>query len=150
MRDMDNTGREDISEHLLDVFHLIHRKILKNGLCIAESGLSRQQYALLSILDGHPRLSVSSLSQKMMMTRPQMTVMLERLSLAGMVEREPDERDRRVTRLALTVAGRAALAEHKRAVRLDIKKNLASLTAEEMRQLSRALQTIKNIGSKLD
>jgi DNA-binding MarR family transcriptional regulator len=147
---MDNANREDICENLLDVFHLIHHKILKSGPRLTLGRLSRQQYTLMSNLDRHTGLSISNLSRKIMMTKPRMTVMLGRLSDMGMIERMTDIHDRRITHIALTASGRADLNEHRLSLRQDIKSNLAALTPEEMYELSRAVQIIKNIGNKLD
>gem|GEM_PF-4630398 len=57
----------------------------------SRSGLSRQQfYALMSNIDEHLRLSISKLCKKTMMTKAQMTGMLDLLSDMGMIERVLD------------------------------------------------------------
>jgi len=84
-----------------------------------------------------------------MMTKPQMTHLVDQLVRLGIVERRPDATDRRVINLALTDNGRVSLEDMKRKVKENIRNRLASLTAEELSEMSAALETLRNIGGKL-
>jgi MarR family transcriptional regulator for hemolysin len=74
-------------------------------------GLSKAQWVLLLRLAQHPGLSQKDLAQ--MMTVEPITVgrLVDRLESHGLVERVPDEQDRRVWRLRLLPAAEPLLAE---------------------------------------
>ena len=84
-----------------------------------------------------------------MMTKPQLTHVVNPLVVSGIVERRPDEKDRRVINLALTDKGRILLEEAKLKVKENTKNRLATLTYEELDQMSTALETLRNIVGKL-
>jgi DNA-binding MarR family transcriptional regulator len=98
---------------------------------------------------GQNNTTMSELANTLMMTKPQLTHLVDSLVSQGIVERRPDEKDRRVINLALTEKGRALLKEMKLKVKENTKKRLASLTTEELSQMSTALETLRNIVIKL-
>ena len=84
-----------------------------------------------------------------MMTKPQLTHLVDTLVALGLVERRPDAKDRRVINLVLTAKGRVLGDDMKQKVKEDIKKRLACLTPEELAQMSAAFETLRNIIGKL-
>jgi len=83
------------------------------------------------------------------MTKPQMTHLVDQLVGLGIVERSRDATDRRVINLALTDNGRVSLEDMKRKVKENIRNRLASLTPEELYEMSVALETLRSISDKL-
>ena len=67
----------------------------------------------------------------------------------GIVERQPDAMDRRVIHVALTDNGRKTFEDMRQKMKEKIKNRLASLTSEELNQMSTALETLRNIVGKL-
>ncbi|MGW2339634.1 MarR family winged helix-turn-helix transcriptional regulator [Streptomyces sp. NPDC001661] len=73
-----------------------------------EFGLTRSQIALLDALDGGP-CRVTGLAARTGMAQPRVTVLLQKLGEAGLVERRRCEDDRRAVETSLTPDGRALL-----------------------------------------
>ncbi|MFJ8954468.1 MarR family winged helix-turn-helix transcriptional regulator [Streptomyces sp. NPDC102381] len=73
-----------------------------------EFGLTRSQVALLDALEGGP-CRVTGLAARTGMAQPRVTVLLQKLGEAGLVERRRCEDDRRAVETSLTPAGRALL-----------------------------------------
>ena len=75
--------------------------------------LSSHEYEVLLILDNAPegRLRMSDLAAAVVLTQSGLTRLVDRLVLAGAVERTPSETDRRGLNAELTAAGRARLEE---------------------------------------
>ncbi|HMN73462.1 MAG TPA: MarR family transcriptional regulator [Rhodoblastus sp.] len=73
-------------------------------------GLTNQQFSLLMPLSAPQPQSMSALADLMGMDRTTLTAALKALERRGLVEVGRDADDRRARRLALTGAGRAALA----------------------------------------
>ena len=94
-------------------------------------------------------MTVSELTKVSMVSKPQMTHLVDKLVRLGIVERRPDATDRRVINLALTEHGRVLLGDLKRKVRENIKNSLAGLTPEELAQMAKALETLGSIGARL-
>ena len=80
---------------------------------MTELGLSFQQSMALMQLDPDSPLPMSALAQALQCDNSNVTGIVDRLEAAGLAERRPAERDRRVKTVVLTEHGRAVRAEVK-------------------------------------
>ena len=145
---MDSVNIDRILENMFVIMLITHKKMLRMDLGGRPDNLTRLHLAVMGEL-GQNSMTMSELANTLMMTKPQLTHLVESLVSQGIVERRPDEKDRRVINLALTEKGRALLKEMKLKVKENTKKRLASLTTEELSQMSTALETLRNIVIKL-
>ena len=145
---MDDTTINRILENMFLVMLVIHKKILKMDLNGIPDNLTRLHMAVMGGLS-QTSLTMSELAKTLMMTKPQLTHVVDTLVSSGIVERRPDENDRRVINLALTAKGRVLLDEGKQKIKENIKIKLAALTPEELSEMSAALETLRSIGGKL-
>jgi DNA-binding MarR family transcriptional regulator len=74
----------------------------------ADAGLTIPQYRLLAVLSEGGERS-ARVAQKLAVRKPTLTALADGLIAAGYAERESEPGDRRIVRLVLTDAGRAAL-----------------------------------------
>lgn len=85
-----------------------------------EYGLSTRQFWALHHLSEEPNLSMTELSRYLLTDKSNTTAIADSLERSGLVQRGPAPRDRRVTLLRLTPAGRErhaeALAAHRRRI----------------------------------
>lgn len=145
---MDDVNIDRILENMFVIMLITHKKMLRMDLGGRPDNLTRLHLAVMGEL-GQNSMTMSELANTLMMTKPQLTHLVDSLVSQGIVERRPDEKDRRVINLALTEKGRALLKEMKLKVKENTKKRLASLTTEELSQMSTALETLRNIVIKL-
>jgi DNA-binding MarR family transcriptional regulator len=145
---MDSVNIDRILENMFVIMLITHKKMLRMDLGGRPDNLTRLHLAVMGELSQN-NTTMSELANTLMMTKPQLTHLVESLVSQGIVERRPDEKDRRVINLALTEKGRALLKEMKLKVKENTKKRLASLTTEELSQMSTALETLRNIVIKL-
>lgn len=104
--------------------------------------LSLRQYAALrGILDGAE--SPGDLARLWNVTPAVITGIVDRLERRDLVRREPDARDRRRQRLALTPAGVAASEEVERVLLDELASQLARATPVELAELSRSLDLLQ-------
>ncbi len=79
-----------------------------------ERGLTPRRYLLLLMIKGSPdgseRATVSELTERLQLAQHTVTELVARAEDAGLVRREPSERDGRVCYLRLTVQGERRLA----------------------------------------
>lgn len=105
-------------------------------------GMTKAQWVLLIKLDRHPGLSQKDLAAMMEVEPITVGRLVDRLTAHGLVERVPDEQDRRVWRLHLLPAAEPIL-EELAALRAEIAEMVSAgidtATQETMRQgLARA------------
>lgn len=99
-------------------------------------GLTNGQFSLLMSLNRPEPPRLTDLVPLLGMDRTTLTAALKPLERRGLVETRPDEDDRRARRLALTGAGRTALAAAMPAWReahAEIDARLASLSPDALR-----------------
>lgn len=99
-------------------------------LSIAPMDLSLSQYRVLSLLAEGASAS-SALAERMAVTAPSVTSVVDGLVARGLVERRPDPADRRRLPLALTDGGTALLRDANVAVAERLGEVLGHLGADE-------------------
>jgi DNA-binding MarR family transcriptional regulator len=96
---------------------------------LEETGLSPQEYAILSVFETRAELSTSELARISQVTRQTMHSAILRLESAGLLERKA--RNQRVVRLRPTRPGRDGLRSATKQVRAAEHAALASLTEND-------------------
>lgn len=110
---------------------------------VARHDLSQAEYNVLAALrrSGPPyHLAPSKVSRSMLFTSGGLTPVLDRLESRGLIERKPDEADRRKLKVGLTQAG---LLLHARALdsHVEISKKLTRvLSPDQLEQLNELLR----------
>ena len=145
---MDNRIIDNILDSMAQVLPLFHRKLLRMDLGGVSGDLSRLHFGIMEILSERD-MTVTELARMTNMSKPQMTAAIDKLVKLDVLERHPDENDRRVINMVLTEHGRTLLREVRRKIKQSIRKTLSSLTPEELAQMSDALKVLREIGTKL-
>jgi MarR family transcriptional regulator, organic hydroperoxide resistance regulator len=73
-------------------------------------GTSLPVWRVMAALLGRPGDTVTGLAEACLLQQPTMTKLLDRMVRDGLVTRAPDQRDRRIVRVALTPEGEAKAA----------------------------------------
>src|SRR3954449_7621557 len=105
----------------------------------SELGLSFQQSMLLKNLGSRPPVQLSALAGAMQCDNSNVTGIVDRLEAAGLAERRPAERDRRVKAVVLTPHGEAVKAEVRRRAGTP-PPEIAGLSEADAQQLREILQ----------
>ena len=90
-------------------------------------------------------LRTSEIGRRLGISNPNMTPLIDRLIEKGYAERLSDSKDRRVIKIAISEKGRRFVANKRRLVRNEIKKNLSTLSIQEVLTLSTAIETFKQV-----
>lgn len=89
---------------------------------------------------GESGISHGQLGQRMMLSKAPVTGLVDRLERAGLVERHPDEHDRRVSRVTITPAGETLWHRAHETLNDGSKEDmLGSLSQDEQEQLLRLM-----------
>lgn len=114
-----------------------HEQLRRRGISVAV-------WRVLSGLMGSEGETVTGLAEICLLQQPTMTKLLDRMARNGLVVRNPDQRDRRVVRVALTKAGEAMAAElavAAKAHEADVLARHPPAEAESIKSLLRAILT---------
>ncbi len=99
------------------------------------------QWRALSALGAGP-MRVGELAAECRVTQPGMTRLIAQMAEHGLVERRHDAHDERAVLIAVTDAGREALAGWHRTIREVLAPRFADLTDEEWRAIETASELI--------
>ncbi|KAF1049257.1 MAG: Transcriptional regulator HosA [Delftia tsuruhatensis] len=101
--------------------------------------LKPSEFAVLSLISANPGASQRQIAETVMISQPNMAALMERLQVRGLLRREADPADRRLSLLYLTAEGERL--HEKAAAQVEILEQEASrmLSAEDKQQLLRLL-----------
>ena len=118
----------------------------------ASAGLSLPQYVVLLRLSeaAEGRLRMVDISDRLCVSKSGVTQLVDRLEIAGLVERQSHRSDRRLTYAKITRSGRDALRASTPELEVGVRDQFARhLTEDEMRCLHRALIKVQEGNSDL-
>ncbi|WP_313532139.1 MarR family transcriptional regulator [Shinella sp.] len=118
---------------------------------IADLGIKPPHLDILVNLYRFQGISQQELARKLLVGRSNMSMLLPQLEKRGLIERNPDAKDKRVLRLSLTPTGRT-LTEQAMAIQTGLIERILSQTPEDrclqvadaMEDIIRILQTLEN------
>lgn len=108
----------------------------------ASHRLSRTAAGTLSALDRRGPSRISDLTRLEAVGQPAMTGLVQRLEASGLVSRTSDPSDRRATLVAVTDAGRDALAERRRQQDAIVAARVSRLPPDQLAALDAAVDAI--------
>ncbi|MHB1477218.1 MAG: MarR family winged helix-turn-helix transcriptional regulator [Coriobacteriia bacterium] len=143
-----DSALEGVDPLSLDVFKAQKRSMIlgRHLMMMSLSGQESHpgQAACLLALSRGGGMSQSDLADALHVSRPTVTVMLQKLEAAGALERRTDEHDQRVTRLFLTPRG-VELAGRMRMVHAEIiNTTIGRLSEADQRELLRLLTLLND------
>jgi MarR family 2-MHQ and catechol resistance regulon transcriptional repressor len=142
---------ENIIENLFYVLPVIHKKLLKveSPEINPPVALSPVQVAVMGIIKDEGLLSISEIARRLLIPKPQMTHVVNRMVNSGVVERRPSRDDRRVINVGLTASGIITAKQIEEFLKNNVRKNLSYLTENELEELSLLLLKLRELGSRL-
>ena len=148
---VENNTLDNIVENLFYVLPIIHKKILKINPSdiIKDVHMSRLHVGIMWGLQ-QEILPISEIAKRFLISKPQMTLLVNQLVLAGMVKRQPNINDRRIIDIKLTDKGKTVLRQCEENLRNNIKEIFSNLNEMDQEELSLSLKKLRVIGSKLE
>ena len=134
------------SEDLLQLASRLRLVLARLGRRLRQEtseGLSPSMLAALSTLERAPGLTLGELASIERVKPSSVTVMVGRLEEAGLVSRQQDAVDRRVTHLELSTKGRRLLERHRSAKTAYLARRLRRVDPADLQVLMRATQILE-------
>jgi DNA-binding MarR family transcriptional regulator len=133
------TGIEELTSLLIEFYERFSS--WEQGV-VRETGLTLPQMHTLEIIGASGELRMKELAGKMGVTTGSLTVLVDRLVRAALVERRPDVNDRRSIRVCLTPEGRKHFEGH-HTLHLQLSQEISgALTPEEAGRFPEMLRKI--------
>jgi MarR family transcriptional regulator, organic hydroperoxide resistance regulator len=139
--------RENFVENLLTFMPLMHKKFMKE---LPACGISKQQIELLFRLNKEDGKLMSYYSEKMMIPKPNLTLIVDKLIEEGLIVRVFDPNDRRVVILKITDKGREYLYEFKERVKQQMVEKLDIFSNTDIKRLNELIKEMKVIFEKME
>jgi DNA-binding MarR family transcriptional regulator len=139
--------RDRAHAQLVEVLpHLVRRLVI--GMPVEVEGLPRvtpEQFGMLSQIHDRDSLSMSELAAARNIALNTATSLVDRLVMAGLVERRSDPSDRRVVRVEVTPEGRLLVARLRLVRRTTMRRLLDQLDDEEIERIAAALPALARL-----
>jgi DNA-binding MarR family transcriptional regulator len=134
---------------VLREFHMLarlHRQSMHRSF--AKQCLHPAQMLCIAVLARQGELAQSELAEALILTRPSVTRLVQRMERAGLVIRRTDDADQRQTLVSLTPAGRELQGRMHEAMIEYSARTLALLPPEDRADLARILPTWRKLAEE--
>ena len=134
---------DKIIDNILSVKINFFKALLRPGE--SKSDISPAIYYVMTALEKHGSLSMSEIGKEIYMPKPNVTALIDKLISKKLVERIPDNKDRRIINIKLTKKGIITKTEIEKIFR----KQMFSLSDKEIEELSNSLTKVRKIIAKI-
>lgn len=129
------TNIDNLSQFFVDTLLLIHNNFFRQ----TSVPIPLNQFGVLCVLESEKHASISDISHRLKISKQQMTTIIEKLVAANLIEKKPDEHDRRRSIITLTNDGHAIINHQHELEKKLFKKQIAKLYKSEQAQLAKAI-----------
>ena len=148
-RSIDPAMIDNVAQNIFHILPLIKKRLLHMDLVQREHGTPLSHVQVLAMLSDVGTMSVSEISRRLGIAKPNITPLVDRLYDAGYVDRQHDENDRRVVNIVLLEAGKEKLDAIRATIARQIHLQADGLTVSEFRELNESLSSVVRILSSL-
>ena len=145
------------SEHLYklssDLYNLLlylHDRILDPSEISKNFLMPPSHVKVIIYLKHKGASSISEVGKHLVISRPNMTPIIDNLISEGMVDRYRDENDRRIVRVEITDKAYEFLKEQEGLVKKSLSEKISTLDSESLESLSQNVSSIRDIILRID
>lgn len=150
---MNEKTYEEVAKSLFLTFPLLkkHFRAHGHGKCDSKQKqyvVTPGQFISIMMLSDHGPMPISQLAKMINTTKPNMTMLVDRMESGGFVERRRKESDRRVVEIVLTEKARKGLEDHKQHIIKHYSKHLHKLEDQDVIRLGEIAEEMAEILSR--
>lgn len=127
----------------------IQKKLVRTAFSRIEEDITLPHLEIMKTLHKEGTKHIAEIGEILLIPKPQMTHLIDRLEKIGVVIRQPDTNDRRIINIALTLKGRNIIDEFDATLERNMSDRLSVLTDDELQQLSVCLRKLGDILKKI-
>jgi DNA-binding MarR family transcriptional regulator len=147
LRGYDVPPRERGHAALLTLIRVFGRMTDSTTRLVKEFNLTLPHFEVLLCLNSGEGISQQDLSERLLLTKGNICIIVQKMEHAGLLERRPDPIDQRLVRLYLTLAGRRLIGRVQPEHRKLLDGLLVNLNLSEQKTL---LELLSRIDESLD
>ena len=140
---------DTLAQNMFHALPLLKKRLLHMDLVQSEYGIPLSHVQVLFMLQDAGTMSVSEISRRLGIAKPNITPLVDRLLESGLVDRQRDVSDRRVVNVVILPAGEEKLAAIRRTISEQVLGQVETLSSAEFKELFDALDSINRILSNL-
>ena len=144
-RTLDPEMIDSVAQNMFYALPLIKKRLLHMDMVQKEHGTPLSHVQVLAMLQDVGTMSVSEISRRLGIAKPNITPLVDRLFEAGYVDRQHDENDRRVVNVVLLPAGEEKLTSIRETIVRQVMRWTGTIPEKEFFELEHALQTISTV-----
>ena len=148
-RAIDPAMIDSVAQNMFHVLPLLKKRLMHMDMVQKEHGTPLSHVQVLAMLQDAGTMSVSEISRRLGIAKPNITPLVDRLYECGYVDRQHDEHDRRVVNIVLMPAGSDKLAAIRATISRQIQAQSEDLSVSQFRELNESLSSIVHILSSL-
>ena len=136
-------ARAETAEEIAGRLRLSATRLARKLRQEAQTGLTPSQLSALAAIERHGPVTLGALADHEQVAPPSVSRVVAKIEADGLVTRQPDPADRRVTKVALTPKGRALLGASRRRKTEWLTTRLEDLGPEPRARLAEALDILE-------
>lgn len=134
-----------VTQNLFEALPIFRKRILHMDVIQREYHIPLSHIQVLARLNDYGSMSVSEISRRLGIAKPNITPLVDRLIANNMAARQRDEQDRRVVNITITPEGEAQLAAIRNTMLSQVSMWADNFTASELKELNHSLASINRI-----
>lgn len=148
---MKNKDIDEVFTGLLLHFPIFTKKLLRiSSVVSSNKEITRAHVSLMRFLKIEGLCTMSNLAKILYVSKPNVTVLVEKLVEFNMVKRKLDEKDRRVIYIELTNIGCDFLQERTETMKAAFCKSIQKFNTDDITLLKATLNNMKKLVEKMD
>ena len=144
-RTLDPEMIDSVAQNMFYALPLIKKRLLHMDMVQKEHGTPLSHVQVLAMLQDVGTMSVSEISRRLGIAKPNITPLVDRLIDEGLAERNRDEIDRRVVNIHICPAGQEKLIAIRQSLVSQVDDWSGEFTRGELKELNKSLGCIIRI-----
>jgi len=140
---------DSIAQGFFQAMPLMKKRLVKLTAIQSEHSIPLSHVQVLAMLEQVGSMSVSEISRRFGIAKPNITPLVDRLANAGLVDRVRSETDRRVVNIVILDEGRERLKQIQEALNDHVSSWQHALSEDDFKRLDRALGDLVEILGKI-
>lgn len=145
---MENAKIDAVADSFLKIFPLVIKYIILLGDKLSDPEYSYQEYQALHVLKKEGPLPISTVGTRLLISKPRMTVLVDKLHDAGLIERYHDGKDRRIINIELTDKGKEFNSRHQQNLKEGVIQRFQHLSDEDLDHFLLAMTVVQDMMTK--
>ncbi len=141
---------QSIAQNLFNALPIFRKRVLHLDAIQRECHIPLSHVQVLALLQDHGSMSVSEISQRLGIAKPNITPLADRLITDGLAERQRDHADRRVVNIHILPQGTEKLQTVRENLIQQVDGWAERYTHAELKELDKALSTVIRILGRIN